>query len=502
LAAAAGISAALLTAAVVAGYAWRVASLSLAAAQLQQRRAENSYSVAKDVLESITLNFAEQAASHMPIAEITDLFKTSKNTLDKLSSADPNDTELQNIRARVVDKFVDVYRRANYAAPALEAANEANGLFRILARNEPGNSTWQGLLAQNLNKIGDLKLMISPKDAQGARASFDEALFLDRGLAALEPDREDHPRQIALELVKIGDMQLQERGKADASRSYHEALQIQSKLVETYFLFPSYHRDLSSTYAKLANVEMRSNDMKGAIADYRNALRVDQQITALPFGTTGSDKERISIELDSIGDIQVKQGDLEAARKSFDESLENDRRIVKDGSENFELQRRMSRTLFEIANSRLRAGDIAGARHLYAEALTTNQQLIEMLIAAYNRDQNAVSSNDYIDAVGLATWSGILAGKPAEVVEQAEKALKTDPSLVQLDIRRAHAYLLLGRYKQAKAIYLARKEMLLKSHRIRKAEQAIKEDFDLLRRLGVAVSDIDRMAREIGIAKS
>jgi tetratricopeptide (TPR) repeat protein len=496
---AAGISAILLTTAAVAGYEWHRAQLSLADAQVQQRRAEKSYGVAKVVLEDLTLSFVEGAASHMPIAEVTDLFRKTKATLDKLTLADPNDTELQGIKARLLDKFVDVYQQTNhYFAPALEAANQANDLFRRLARSEPGNTVWPGLLAENLNKIGDLKRIISPKDAKGARASYDEALALDRRLAALEPDREDHPRQIAIELVKIGDMQLQQWEKAAAVKSYNDALQVRSKLVEEYFLLPIYHRDLSTIYTKLADLESHSNDMRGAIADYQNSLRVDRQITTLPFGTTGFDQENISIDLDRIGETQVKLGDFKNGRKSFDESLENDRRMARGGYDKLELQRRMSKTLFEIADLQLGTGDIAGARRSYSEAFAANQQSINILAAA----QNSGSMNDYWDAVDATAWSGILAGKPDQVTKLAEDGLKMDPSQVRLDIRRAHAYLLLGRYEEAKAIYLAREKVPLKPHRIQTFAHVIKADFAVLRRLGVAVSDIDRMAREIGIAKT
>jgi hypothetical protein len=110
--------------------------------------------------------------------------------------------------------------------------------------------------------------------------------------------------------------------------------------------------------------------------------------------------------------------------------------------------------------------------------------------------------NDYWDAVDATTWSGILAGKPDEVTTLAEDGLKMDPSQVRLDIRRAHAYLLLGRYEEAKTIYLARQKVPLKAHRIRTFAHVIKEDFGVLRRLGMAVSDVDRMAREIGIPKT
>jgi tetratricopeptide (TPR) repeat protein len=169
-------------------------------------------------------------------------------------------------------------------------------------------------------------------------------------VAALEPDHEDHPRQIAIEVAKIGDMQLQQRENAAAIKSYNDALQIRGKLVEEYFLLPIYHRDLSSIYTKLTNLEFHSNDLRGAISDYQNSLRVDRQITSLPFGTTYLDQGNVSIDLDRIGETQVELGGFENARKSFDESMENDRRIAKSAYDNLELQRRMSKTLFEIAD--------------------------------------------------------------------------------------------------------------------------------------------------------
>jgi tetratricopeptide (TPR) repeat protein len=494
------VFAVLLTAAIIALYAWQSADASLQQAELQKVRAEQSYSISKDVLGSLVLDFAERATNNMQVAEVTDLLQKAKDTLEKLTIGDPNDVELLAIHARVLDMFTDAYRRTgSYFDLSLQAADETNGVLRQLLTHDVENTEWQSQLALNLYKIGDLKLKITPKDAAGARKAYVEALAIDRNLIKREPHNEDHLRQAAIGLSAIGDLQLAERNLPEAERNYREARDIRLDLATVFSALPIYQRDLSSSYDKLAGLKIAANDLKGALAAHQEGLIVDQKILTLRYGVKAADRNNISIDLGSIAEIQVKTNDLENARKSYEQMLINDRQIAKN-ADNVRLQKRISKSLFAIADLQLTSGDLAGAQNSYSEAFAADKKEAQLAQEAFNSSTNSTSKEeDVINAYGHAAWSGVLAGAGAEAASYAETIVKFAPSQTWIDIIRAHAYLLLGRYDDAKAIYLANKDKTKRVGSSATFAQDIREDFAQLRKLKRGTSDIDRMAVEIGI---
>jgi hypothetical protein len=86
-----------------------------------------------------------------------------------------------------------------------------NELFRQLVRLEPDNAFWQTRSSLNLGKVGDQQRQLS--EAASARASYEEALAIDRVLMRREPGNEDHPRYAAAMLADIGDLYRSDKDK-------------------------------------------------------------------------------------------------------------------------------------------------------------------------------------------------------------------------------------------------------------------------------------------------
>src|SRR5205085_9364010 len=195
------VFAVVLSAAVFSFYQWRAATTSLAQAELHRASAVSSYFIARDILNNLVKIVA---ASRMPVSQVSEMFASVTSTLDRLRARDPDDAELAILHARVLETFADAYRDNAYHSLALNAAQDANVLFRRLADRRPDESAWLRPLGQNLDRIGDLKLKLA--DSVGAKAAYLEALGIDRSLMVREPDREDNQREIVLALVKLGDL--------------------------------------------------------------------------------------------------------------------------------------------------------------------------------------------------------------------------------------------------------------------------------------------------------
>jgi tetratricopeptide (TPR) repeat protein len=355
---------------------------------------------------------------------------------------------------------------------------------------------WSQHLAQSLDKIGDLKRRSSSDDT-GARASYDEALRIFRELAAREPKSEEYRRRVAAGLVKIGDLQ-QKGDLAAAGKSYSEALEIYRSLAALYSILGSYRRDVSAILQKMAELSITAKDLENALTLYQERLKVDRESSESTYEYKTADYHDVSTDLGKIADIQSALGRAADAEKSYQEKLNLDQRLAKNDFENVELQRQIRRSLFHIADFQLGRGDVAAAQKSYADALAADMRGAEVTRWAFRKDQKSANRTNVIQAYIRIVWSALLAGKPQEAAEHAEIVIDADPSLTATNVNRAHAYLLLGRYDEAKAIYLATKD-IRKGDTNETYADDIRDDFEQLSKLGLATPDFARMTKELGL---
>ena len=431
---------------------WQEARTAEGHAETERKHAARGYAFAKDTLKNLTFNFATSLESvaqnpEMQITEVTDVFKNVKLSLDALANANPDDSEMLGIQAEILDKFVDGYRAATYQDQALEVANQTNSVLRKLIARQPDNTHWQALLASNLDNIGDFKH--NSGDTPGARASYEEALADDRDLMMREPNHEDHQRQAAIELIKLGDLQRRDEDSKAALAFYRQALDLRTKLSRLYVVLPSYQRDVSVTLGKIGEAQIDLGDKEGALETYQQRLAIDRKIDELDFGVTDDTlQQRLASTQNSIAELQLNAGDIEAAKKSF------------------------------------------------ADAAASQQRVADAAYLAQLRDRR--NQPDAITQYGQAAQLFLLSGQPQLAINYGEPAFQRDESQTWIDVTLAHAYLFLDRYDDAKAIYLKVKDMVSPGSKSTFAD-AIRKDFDLFRKLGIAPHDLDRMAKDIGL---
>jgi tetratricopeptide (TPR) repeat protein len=485
----------LLTAAGVTYQQWQSAKDSLVAVRLQSQRAKDNFEVAKDVVRNLTVNLSASLGlerARTEITEVHDFFWNARATLDQLAKKNPDDAELLDIQAVVLDKFTDGYRATGaYNELALRAAKEANGLLRRLVEREPDNMAWQASLSVNLGKIGELEALL--QDPRSARAHYDEALAIDRKLMLRAPASEEHPRQAAIELTNIGDLQLDAGDKEGALELYQEAFELRGKLAASFPMLPIYQKDLAANLGKIGNLKSRLGDKEGALKTFERALKVHRQMIKSEFGA-GSDDDytNYSLALLDVARLQRQLGNDAAALANYQQSLQTDnahpRRTLDWG-------RRLASTTGAIGDLQLKLGDVEAAKNSYANASSVQQHVVE---AAGSDLSNTAARTAYVDDCGDGSWYALLSNQAQQAADLAEAALKLDPSKSWIDVNRAHAYLFLGRYDDAKAIYLKQKDTgNAASGRI--TADIIRDEFALFRKLGLSIDAMEGMAKDLGI---
>jgi tetratricopeptide (TPR) repeat protein len=494
----AGVFAILLTAAGVTFHLWKSAKDNLVAMQLQQKRAERNFTTAKKVVQNLTFNLSASLDSKAKadIFVVHQYFWKAKATLDQLAKESPDDAELLGIQAIVLDKFTDGYRAANgYHEMALGVANQANGLLRRLVEREPNNASWQASLSLNLDKIGDLERRLH--DPRSARAHFDQALAIDRDLMRRAPAREEHSRQAAIELINIGDLQLDARNEQAALESYREALELRSKLAASYAMLPSYQSDLAESLDRIGNVKNKMGDTQGALEAREQELKVYRKIIHPKFGWPSEDDyTNYSVALIEVARLQQQSGNDSGALASYQESLQTARNHLDPNHLDPEdWAPRFVSMSAAIGDLQLKLSNVEAAKKSYADAAADQLRWVEMR-SSNLRDETAKTA--YIDDCGTGSWYALLSNRAQQAAELAEAALKLDPSKRWIDVNRAHAYLLLGRYDDAKAIYLKHKDTPSDLNG-RMTTDIIRGEFTQFRKLGLATDAIDRMAKDLGL---
>jgi tetratricopeptide (TPR) repeat protein len=470
---------------------WQWASASLNVAQLQRERAERSFRVTKDVVGNLAFNLSASLDSdaQADVFEVHQNFWKAEAALDQLTKESPDDVELLVLHAVVLDKATDAYRATgSYHEIALAAANQANGLLRRLVEREPDNASWQASLSLNLGKIGALERQLD--DPRSARAHYDEALAIDRNLMVRAPAREEHLRQAAIELTNIGNLQLDAGNKQDALRSYEEALDLRRKLAASYSLLPSYQRDLAESLGEIGNVKNKLGDTRAALEAYEEELKVRRQIVNPKFDPPFEDDYTdYFVALIEMARLQQQSGNDSGALASYQQGLQiaNDR-----SSRNEDWASRFVSTLAAIGDLQLKLGDVEAAKKSYADRAAERLQWVKI------RCSNLRDATAYIVDCGKGIWYALLSNRAQQAADLAEAALNLDPSKSWIDVNRAHAYLLLGRYDDAKAIYLKHKDTPSDLDG-RMTTDIIRDDFTQFRKLGLAIDAIDRMAKDLGL---
>ena len=124
-------------------------------------------------------------------------------------------------------------------------------------------------------------------------------------------------------------------------------------------------------------------------------------------------------------------------------------------------------------------------------ALKYRDEQVSVLRDAYALLQRPLLRTDLIEALGQRTWLLLLDRQPQAVLADAAEALKLDPKQDWIAINEAHADLFLGRFDDAKQIYLARKDNPGINFKTNLGD--LLADYALFKRSNMAPADLDRM---------
>ena len=131
---------------------------------------------------------------------------------------------------------------------------------------------------------------------------------------------------------------------------------------------------------------------------------------------------------------------------------------------------------------------------MYENAVTTYQDSLacHRALTEYAENKQDWNSAQVLE-LNCISWCQLFLKQYQAALESSEQALQLDPSKAIVQTNRAHALLLLGRYDEAKAIYLQYAKEDLGNGKT--FAQTVLEDFDALEEAGITHPDMARIRR-------
>jgi eukaryotic-like serine/threonine-protein kinase len=114
-----------------------------------------------------------------------------------------------------------------------------------------------------------------------------------------------------------------------------------------------WQRDLSVSYEKVGDVQVAQGDLAGALKSYRDSLAIAERLATSDPGNAGWQRD-LSVAYDRVGNMQVAQGDLAGALKSYRDSLAIAEHLATSDPGNAGWQRDLSRNPRPLAAVDLR----------------------------------------------------------------------------------------------------------------------------------------------------
>ena len=158
--------------------------------------------------------------------------------------------------------------------------------------------------------------------------------------------------------IELGDLWVMRGSLAEAAKAFLGAREAAARTGND--------RDLSASYERVGNVQVAQGDLAGALKSYRDSLAIADRLAKSDPGNAGWQHD-LSVSYEKVGNVQVVQGDLAGALKSYRDSLAIRDRLAKSDPGNAGWQRDLSVSLNKVGDVQVAQGDLAGALKSYRD---------------------------------------------------------------------------------------------------------------------------------------
>jgi tetratricopeptide (TPR) repeat protein len=178
-------------------------------------------------------------------------------------------------------------------------------------------------------------------------------------------------------LIRVGDLDATENRNEEAKESYEHAFTIMSAIIRQGTQAPSDEilRELTWTYSKLGDVNVRLLNFPDALVAYEKALCIRQTMSARQPQQTLL-RSDVSFTLEKIGNARLRSGDLDAAATAFMDAIIIRRGLYVSDKAQLRWLRDLASALQLYAAAKRRSGDLKTARAFFLAAAMKRRELM------------------------------------------------------------------------------------------------------------------------------
>ncbi|HEX9170176.1 MAG TPA: DUF4062 domain-containing protein, partial [Roseiarcus sp.] len=132
--------------------------------------------------------------------------------------------------------------------------------------------------------------------------------------------------------------------------------------------------DLYVSQSRIGDVQLSQGGLADALKSYRDGLMVIDRLAKSHPGNSGWQRE-LSVSNNTVGDVRVAQGDLAGTLASYRDGLAVIDRLAKSDPSNAGWQRDLSVSYERIGDVQVAQGDLAGALTSYRDSLRIRDRL-------------------------------------------------------------------------------------------------------------------------------
>jgi tetratricopeptide (TPR) repeat protein len=452
-------------------------------AEAASERAERSLTLATQTADGLIFDIAQKFKNvgGVPSAMVKGLLDSARKLQEQLAVGGESSPGLRRSQAAAQIEMTDSLLTAGDTAAALAAAQQAQTILQDLVTSSPDSTDYQRELSVSHNKIGDVLLAAGRREE--ALAAYQKSLTIRDKLAAADPGNTQWQRDLSVGHDKIGDVLLAAGKREEALAAYQKYQAIADKLAATDPGNTERQRDLSVSDDRIGDVLVAAGKREEALAAYQKSLAIRDKLAAADPGNTLWQRD-LSVSDDKIGDVLRDAGKREEALAAYQKSLAIDKVLARQDLGNAQWQSDLSWVVERISA-------IAHELHDPNPMVESAVEQVEICRLRYASVQSDGNKSDLAKALGAVSYKLLFVRRSTDALAAATEALSLDPSAVWIETNRAHALLFLGRFDEARAVYLEHQDQPLSD--TRNFAQAVRADFVEFRKFGIDTPEMKRI---------
>lgn len=353
-------------------------------------------------------------------------FDAARAIDDRVLTEDPNNIDALVGLVINHSALCELARTRSDLDAALYHVKGAVGFARI-AQKYVGDAGAADRLAAALRVAGEAQSAKGQID--DARASFDEALAINRDWVARDPTNAFRRHELAVSLSRFGDFLVARKDFAAARAAFEEMEAITGALAAEDPSNPMRHSDHAAALEHLGVALQAEGDAAAAITRYEAAAAAHRRLLDEP-NLAGAARAHLAVCLGRAGDLAFAREDYAGALPVREEVLDL-RRALRDAAPDDEFAARAYEVaLGHVGETVHAAGDVERAIPIFEEALPLARRAAAAEPANFDWVRDVTVALWRLAVVGRVPWSQVVASykerQAAGLFDEAMEAAHLD----------------------------------------------------------------------------